>query len=236
MKFKLLIITMFTFFFVGCAGYVSLLDTYPVGKAYIDSVQMADIDIPLPQGKWEIIGRGYMRENNYFEIVLFNTKNRDIIFLKRDTLTNTFRGYQPNKYLQRDNVHHSVVVNNKLREAHDGWLINHYRLSIKPKKSPAAKESYDFIVSNNYALPGNYIQVFHHFTGVKKNPSKFLIYTHFVNPEADGFAPPANAEWGSSDWHPLKINNSPLKVEFIEKLKREGEIMHAKIKKAFYMQ
>lgn len=233
MKFKLFATIMFITLFSGCVTYVSLVDTNPVGKTYLDSILITDIDIPLPKGNWEVMGRGYMRDNNYFEILLFNTENKDIIFIKRDTLTNTFRGYQPNKYLQRDDIHHSVVKNNNLLEAHDGWLINHYRLSIKPKKSQAAKESYDFIVKNNYALPGNYIQIFHHFTGDKKNPSKFLHYSHYVNPEAKGFDPPANANWKSSDWHPLKINNSPSKVEFIDELKKEGEIMHAKIKNAF---
>ncbi len=134
-------------------------------------------------------------------------------------------------YLKRKNIHHSVVTNNKGREKQEGWLINHYRLSLNPKNSQAIKESYQYVIDNKLSIPTNYIQIYHRFTGNKN--SKYLEYSYFANPESAGFEPPLHSEWVASEWNPLKINNDSKKVDYIEKLKKEGGTMHKKLKIAF---
>lgn len=114
-------------------------------------------------------------------------------------------------------------------------IINHIRISFDEKASQANKEAYKYIIDNKLVMPGNFILTYHRFTGASIK-SKFLEYSIYVNPEVDGFDPPTNSEWASSDWNTLKINSDPKKVAYIEKLKKEGAVFHQKLKEAFEKQ
>lgn len=152
--------------------------------------------------------------------------------IRRDSQSNSYSGYQHSKLLKREDILYVVSNSNRKGEAQDGWAINHIRLSFGNKLSQANKEVYQHIINNKLVMPGNLIQTHHRFTGasIKK---KFLTYSIYINPEVNGFAPPRNAEWASSDWDILKINGDPQKVAYIDKFKEEGAVFHKKLKKAF---
>jgi len=233
----LFIIIAFPFLLMSCIT-PGLKETNPVGKVYINSVQLDEKVIPLPEGEWKVIGRGGPSnsfQDPYFEILLLkefeNKKLHSLLAITTESMINSFNGYLRQTYLDRKDVLYSDIKNNNTGEAHDGWLINHIRSSLDVKRT-AYKEAYDYLVSNSYVVPKNVISIFHHFTG-KYKKNKYLNVGYYLNPEIEGFEPPNEAEWASSDWHPLQINKDSKKVEYIERLKNEGTIMHEKIRIGF---
>lgn len=233
-KFFFLIILL-TFLISSCVHTINPIETNPLGKTYRDSINFRNMDLPLPEGEWKVIGRGYSNDNNYVELILgkeIGNKLHCLIYIERDSLSNSFSGYIPNKTLKRKNMLHVVSYANQRCEAQEGWAINHIRLSFGEKISQANKETHKYIIDNKLVMPGNFISTYHYFKGanIKKKLLKYIIY---VNPEVEGFAPPTNAEWASSDWNALRINSDPSKVAYIGKLKEDGMVFHQKLKQAF---
>ena len=234
MKKQFIIFTVLTFFLTGCIT-PGLIKTNPVGKVYKNSIQLRNKTIPLPEGEWKVIGRGFRTQEKYFELFLLKeTKRKEFhsgIIITTDTPMNDYNGYLASKYFKRTNLHHVVVKNNATGGAQDCWLINHIRMAVNPNR-PARKEAYNYFESNHILIPKNTIEVSHRFTG-KYHKSKFLEVNYYYNPEVEGFEPPTEANWSTSDWHPLQIIKYPKKVEYIERLKKEGVIMHEKVREGF---
>ncbi len=223
--------------FSGCVASQKQTATYPNGKIFKSTANFRDMDLPLPEGEWKVIASGFptSANNNMVQLILLKTKGEKIhsvVHLTRDSMTNTYRGYYHHKTLERTNIHHVVKKNNYDLAAQDGWAVNHYRLAMDENATNVAKQSYKYFKENNLAFPGNFIKILHHFTG-SVDKKKYLDYMLFLNPEADGFAPPKSAEWASSDWNPSKINSDSKKVAYIEKIKKEHAGFHETLKKAF---
>lgn len=221
----------------GCVKYISPVDLSPTGKKYVGTISVRNIELPLPEGEWEVVGSSFYRGRKYVQIILekdLGNKPDTIIVINRDTLSNSYNGYTPSRALKRTDMLHVVSNNNKKQKAQDGWFINHMRYSAPNEKaSDANRQSFKHLIDNKLVMPGNLIYAQHRFTGPNKQ-SKYLTYKIYFNPETRGFAPPANAEWASSDWNILKINNDPKKLAFIEKKKQEQSIFHEKLHTAFY--
>lgn len=236
MKNKLYFFVIFLAVFMsGCSQSINLEKSNPIGKLYVGSIDLGDMNLPLPDGEWKIVGRGYSNKNNFFEVYLekdIGNKPLSIILIRRETLSIKPYGYYADEYLTRDDIHHVVSNKNIAGGAQDGWIINHIRFGFGSHDPKADKELYRHIRDNKLVIPGNFILTYHHFTGALRI-SKFLDYYIYVNPEAEGFDPPNNANWSSSDWNPAKINNDSKKVEYIERLKKEGAVFHKELKAAF---
>lgn len=244
MRKSYLLFVIITFLLMSCIP-PGIRETNPVGKVYRDSIQLWGRTIPLPEGEWKVIGRGapskngkniYIAEQDiYFNIILLKEsetkKVHSLLYITTESMTNNASGYTPIEYLKRKDVHHVVVKNNENLGAQDGWLINHYLMAID-FKSPAAQEAYSYLLSNKITIPKIMIQTFHHFTG-KYQKNRYLDVGYFSNPEIEGFESPNETNWGTSEWHPLRIDNDPKKKAYIERLKEEGAIMHEKIRAGF---
>lgn len=229
-------IGLFLIFSSGCVKHINPVDLNPTGKKYVGTINVRNMELPLPEGEWEVVGSSFYRGRKYVNIILekdIENKPDTVIVITRDTLSNSYNGYKSNSDLKRTNMLHVVSNKNKKQEAIDGWFINHKRYSSPNEKaSNANKQSFKHIIDNKLVMPGNLIMARHIFTGPNKQ-SKYLTYTIHFNPETRGFAPPANAEWSSSDWNILKINNDPKKVAFVDKIKEEQAIFHEKLHTVF---
>jgi hypothetical protein len=244
-NYLLFIIIAFPFLLMSCIT-PGLKEINPVGKVYRDSIQLWGKNIPLPEGEWKVIGRGAPsnagrnmlldQQALFFNIVLLKeseTKTaHSFLLISTESMTNNGPGYKPVEYFNRKDVHHVVVKNNEEFGAQDGWLINHYLMSIDLKGRPALEEAYNYLLSNKIKLPKIMIQTFHHFTG-KYQKNRYLDVECYSNPEIEGFEAPNETNWGTSEWHPLRIDNDPKKKAYIERLKNEGAIMHEKIRVGF---
>jgi len=155
MKNNLIFLALLAFLLTSCAT-PSIKQNNPIGKVYKDSVQLRNKTIPLLEGEWKVIGRGFSGMNNeYFQLVLIKeTERREMhssIIIATDTLRNSYIGYLPCKYCNRMDVHHIAVKNNARGGAQDCWLINHYQMSVNPKRQ-AIKEAYNYMISNHCTI------------------------------------------------------------------------------------
>lgn len=236
MKRKIIfLIALLFILFSGCAHYPNPIKDNPLGKKYQNSVNLRNMELPLPEGEWTVIGRGYTPDHNYVQLILaknIGNRHHSIVFITTNSGSNMYSGYFPCKELDRTNMLHVISNNNSSGGAQDGWYIDHVRIAFGKLITQANKESYEYIVDNKIVMPGNFIKTGHRFTGANIK-SKYLTYSIFINPEVQGFDPPTNAEWPSSDWNILKINSDPKKVAFIKKLKEKGAVFHEKLKNAF---
>ncbi len=244
MRKNYMLFVIITFLLMSCIT-PGIKETNPIGKVYRDSINLWGRNIPLPEGEWKVIGRGspsnmgrniYIAQQEiYFNIILLKEsetkKVHSLLYITTESITNDSPGYTPVKYLNRKDVLHVVVKNNENLGAQDGWLINHYLMAIDFKR-PAAQEAYSYLLSNKITIPKIMIQTFHHFTG-KYQKNRYLEVSCYLNPEIDGFESPNETNWGTSEWHPLRIDNDPKKKAYIERLKEEGTIMHEKIRVGF---
>ena len=210
-------------------------ETVSLEKVYENSISLRNKTIPLPKGKWKVIGSGYQKDDAYFEVVLMKEIDEKQIdsfaLIVTNSKHNKYNRYYPSKYCKRIDVHHVVVKNNKHRGTQDCWLINHYRMYVKPSR-PALKEAYEYLTSNKYTLPKIMINSYHRFTGRYVN-SKYLEVYYYFNPEVEGFEPPTITEWSTTSWNPLQINKYPKKVAYIERMKKECAILHDQIRDGF---
>ncbi len=233
----ILLLSLFVILLVSsCMGPTLKEANYP-GKKYIDSIELRNKTIPLPDGTWTVIASGMVDSPaRHFRMVLIKDNDDKIlyenIFITVDTTTIAAdSGYISDTYCEMQNVHHVVVENNKVGKAQDCWILTHASTSMK-LSSPIFKEAYDFFIENDYKLPTFMMRTHHRFTG-KKSRGKFLEFDYFKNPAGAGFDPPKHTYWGTSEWHPLQLKHDPQKVDYIEKLKLEGATMHEKIHKGF---
>ncbi|MCG8686937.1 MAG: hypothetical protein MI892_18805 [Desulfobacterales bacterium] len=234
MKKLFLVLSVGLLFLSGCVQHESIVETNPIGKVYEDSITIRNMKLPLPEGKWAVVGRGSAYSNNYEEIVLNKIVDNRIhaaVFIVRDSPTNSYTGYNPSKNLNREDILH-VAAEKDSGRGQDGWYINHIRLGFSGSLSKANKESLQYIKDHKLTVPGNFIEVGHILTG-KYVGKKYLKYSLYLNPEIEGLKPAQSPEWGSSDWNILKINNYPEKVAYVENLKEDGGVFHNKLKKAF---
>ncbi len=221
----------------GCISHIDHIETNPLGKKYQGTVTLRNMVLPLPEGEWEIVGRGYSKNGNYVQLCLERDKGNkpeSIIVITRDSLANNYTGYTPHKVLNRRNMLYVVSNSNTKIKGIDGWYINHFRQGLgKFKNKPdAIQQAYQHIIDNKLIVPGNFIKTGHILTG-KSRKNKYLRYDIFNNPEVEGLAPPQSSDWGSSDWHIARINADPKKVAYIEIIKEREGNLHQKLKEAF---
>ncbi|MFW5500465.1 MULTISPECIES: hypothetical protein [unclassified Maridesulfovibrio] len=234
MKFRFLFLVSLMLLGAGCVSH-TVQEAYPVGKIYNDSIEFRGMSVPLPEGDWQVIGRGKADKRNFDELVLTVIKENKpgkALLIARDTAKNKYTGYWPNKYLQRTNILFTEVTQNTMGKPLDGWLINHIRPGFGKKDSEAVRDAYEYMTANKLVLPGNFIESRHILTG-KRIKCRYLSYSYLINPETDGFEAPENAEWGASDWNVIKINGDPKKVAYIERFKKENAELHSKLRNAF---
>ena len=228
----------------GCLAHVDPIQTNPLGKTYQDILVLRNMTLPLPEGEWNVVGRGYVRDRDFIQLCLEQDKGNKphkIIVIKTTSIDyaisrdRAYTGWNPSKLLKRQNLHHVVSHNNSNTYGIDGWYVGHYRPSFgKMKDKPdAIKEAYQHILDNKLLLPGNFIKIGHILKTSRNKTNNMLTYDIFINPEAEGFPPPQNAEWGSSDWHVARIQEDSAKVAYIEKIIEKSKPFHSKLQKAF---
>ncbi|MCP3930460.1 MAG: hypothetical protein GY705_15315 [Bacteroidetes bacterium] len=233
MKYCFMVISTYVLLMIGCVTITPDLElSNPVEKVYRGEVSLGTKNIPLPEGEWKVIASGEI--NDFFKIYLLKeheNKKFSYIRITVDTpMLHRDSGYAPSEYFNRDNLHHKVVNSNQDGEVQDAWAINHTLVHFNPEPhKPIMNKAAEYIRSNGYIISSPMIKVSHRMTGAH-NKRRYLVVSYFYNPEAYGIAPVEHTTWKYSDWHMMRVNHFPEKVEFIEMMKVEGAKMHERIK------
>lgn len=191
--------------------------------------------IPLPPGDWEVAGV-YTERNNVGTPIL------DAILIQRqgDQLAKVVRlrtptaigrglyGYVISNECGRADVHYmkadSVGV-----ATQDCRLVNHWRMS-QSGNIPRAWRAFEIYsdksgIRRPLAMIGSVYRLGDNRT--------FLDASYMLNPEVDGFAPPKQSDWSSSDWHRSNVPQDPKKVAYVNRLIAWTDEWHGTVKAGF---
>ena len=208
-----------------------------LGGIYENSIapEKASEAIPLPAGKWKLVG--WTTEYNNVQVphvygLLIQEKNGllDKVVRFQNTVGYAPNGYQEGKFCQRKNIHHLVVKANYNGREQDCWGVNHFRMTLNGRISEDLVQARDYIVKNELTVPINFLYVHYR----KASSTKLWRLDYFFNPEAEGFPPPKYADWATSDWHRDRAYMDAKKVLYIEKLKSWGTAWNETVDSAFH--
>lgn len=230
MRKRLVLLFVSIFILVGC-GFPAFKKDNPIGKTYRDVFVLENKRVPLLEGEWKVAGTGYNENENYCEVILIketsDCKMAGGIIITSDTITNSYSGYKPSEYAKRTDLHSVSINANTMGKGLDLWLINHYYMQVSPNRE-ALKEFFHYCLDNKIELPKLMIQSYHLMTG-KNFKGKYLLVAYYYNPAVEGFDTSIEKDWANSSWHPLRISADPKKQMYIERIKKEGELLHGKI-------
>lgn len=233
MKKYLALLTIIIVAICGCVNPSFIKDNH-LGKKYSGSITVENKTVPLPDGEWIVVGRGYGDSYDYGEVLLAQVSARRIakcIIIRSDASTNSFSGYRAAEDAQRTDLYHVVVKSNTTGEPLDFWYVSHYIMSVTPKRE-AVKQFFEYCKVNSITMPKLFIRSRHTLTGVGMK-HKYLNVEYYYNPDVEGFDTSKEDNWGTSSWHYLRIKDDPKKVSYMEKIKRDNEMMHEKLRDGF---
>ncbi len=219
----------------GCANFTGNNDQYTVGSVYQDSIQIGAKTVPLPEGAWTVIATGVVNE---FRNICLLKEHQDKLFSYiwisvESPFKDARYGYNRSENLDRKDMLHVVKNENRSGEAQDGWYINHVIASFNPsEKYKIYRDRAAYIKEKGYRISSNMIGVTHRLTG-RFQKEKYLHVNYYYNPEAEGITTKSSDNWSTSEWHVMRIDQSPEKVAFVEALKKEHTALHEKIKLGF---
>jgi hypothetical protein len=235
MRVRLLLLMAAIFILVGCITPAFKKDN-PIGKTYRDVFVLENKQVPLPEGEWKVAGTGYRDNQRFCEVYLVKvTEDRKltgVIIIISENMAFGYSGYLPDKYAKRTDLHYVSIKSNTTEEGLDLWLVNHYFASFSPKEREASNQFFQYCHDNKIDLSKLMIQSYHVITG-KMFKGRFLGVTYFYDPRTEGFDTSLENDWGTSSWHPLRISADPKKVSYVERIKKEGEVLHGKIQEWF---
>ncbi len=205
-----------------------------VGSKHRSSIKIgnSDVAIPLPGGEWKVIGSDVsvwsigakkININKRALAKVVDGKLHGVIYVQSSD-RRSVRGYNADKFCDRKNIHH-IVNNGNYKKDRDCWGVNHNRFNLWDKAPKYINQSFSWFGKNNIHTPANMIAVMYSVVG-GGNYAKII---YFFNPEIEGISPPTYAEWGSSDWHPTKINQFPKKQVYVKKKIAWGKRWHKKV-------
>ncbi|MCW9054969.1 MAG: SHOCT domain-containing protein [Candidatus Pacebacteria bacterium] len=227
-------------FLVSCVTTTPTENNLIVGQVYhgVVSVNNNTPQIPLPDGDWILMGSSISSNNTgqrFAHGILGQFKNNtlDRAAYFGVALDIPSAGWIESKFCERDNIHFIQKTSNYRGGDQDCWGVNHYRLTLTANNLPPYMEqARDYVISRKISLPLNTIIVQYRHA----DHLKLLDLTYHFNPENEGFSPPAQAEWSSSDWHRDRAYMDERKMAFIAKIKSWGEGFKTKVEAGFKRQ
>lgn len=190
--------------------------------------------IPLPEGKWTVAGRTSRRNNigTRLEDVVLVQEQDGIVKAIVDISTPEHYasgGYQTSKFCARKDIHHIVNKGNYGGREQNCWGVNHRRMTLTGNVSAEWEQARSHAMRKGLKWPINMLSTEYRVA----DPGYYLNVIYFFNPESEGFEPPRNAEWATSDWHRDRVHEDQRKVEYVARIRQWGEEMAPKVAAGF---
>jgi hypothetical protein len=230
------------------AGLIVLLSAgaaaaQDVGDSLRDHIQLESgialkVQVPLPEGDWSVIAKGVERSTvsnvRLFKFYLVQVVNR---VLTRVTFIETNEefpnhGWKPPTYCSRTDVFYQEPKDTRGfggDRGYDCLTINHAQMTSGRRSSPAVRNAYAWVWAHTTGMPTTLIGATYDISDGKR----FLRVTYYRNPEADGFAPPRDSSWRSSDWHKDRLPGDPKKLAYMNEVKRWALQWKPKVQEGF---
>lgn len=205
-----------------------------IGRQYEGLIQPGNIDVqvPLPEGSWRLAGWDYYTNDQELGGVLIQTEGTQVsrmieFYVPYITLGNP--GYlrlPPYRFCGRKDIiyvgtSYTGTSYNFAKGAapQDCWGIDHWPTTFYGTLPEHILQLRDHVEANGLKMPETMITVEYR-RGVSK--TRYVSLSYYFNPELEGFSPPREVDWRTSDWHRDRMYRDPKKKAYIEKLKAWG--------------
>lgn len=192
------------------------------------------MNVPLPDdGKW--VALSYDVDRNSSNMAIERATFADIregklyrlIAASSNIDVNGF-GWVSEQDCSRKDIHLASARANYVKEQDCFW-VNHLRIGRSSATAKYISDAYDALAARKIAIPKAAVTVGYRFA----DANRFATVEYIHNPEADGFAPPLQAEWASSDWHKDHYHADERKVAYVEALKAWAKSWYPTVKAGF---
>lgn len=233
---------------LAACGTVGNQSALVVGNQYEGFIPVGagGTQVPLPEGKWLLVGTGTHAGRKEISGILIRTEQTRVSRLidfyvpsgppmqDRDSI-NWQSVY---KFCSRNDVIHmgesetftSATYHKGLGfDRQHCWGINHWPMTFSGSVPEHFLALRDYVEKNDLELPVTMITAQYRRSG----RGKFMSLNYYFNPELEGFAPPQQADWLTSDWHRDRYYRDPEKRAYIEKLKKWATEWDSQVDKGF---
>lgn len=211
------------------------LDKAPVGTVYKDAAEVGRKQVPLPGGDWVLAAKESARTTGGSNVPLFRAilmqekegKLHKWVYINTNLDVGVGGWTRDRAICDRADVHHNASDRNYNAKDTECWIVNHYGQTLGANPSPVYTDF--FKATDDKGRPATSLGI--SFFIVKD--FDFLTVLYNVNPELEGFEKTPTADWRGNPWHRDMTGTDAKKLEYISKLKLEGEGLLPLVKDGF---
>lgn len=191
---------------------------WAVDQAYSGNIELGGVQVPLPRGEWVVTGfeRSITKSGwGNMTVALGQLKGSlvpayVVLVYNEQSVRNGWNVTDERQCARRE-IHHAKVVRDAQKDKSCQY-VNHIVFSVSSNSAKWWKDTIDYARRRNVAIPLASIQ-----SGiVVSDRANFLSVAYYFNPEGEGFAPPQNTAWQTSDWNVLNVQNDPKKKAYFK--------------------
>lgn len=229
----------------ACSGSRSGEDELVIGKAYSGSISTGTsaTQVPLPEGKWILAGWEVYANDQELGGVLIEADGRHVarlvdFYVQYSTQRMRYLRHRPYKLCSRKDVIYmgkslsgstGEYIAFKKGNTQACWGINHWPMTLSGSIPKHLRQLRDYVEKEELIMPDTMLAVQYRRGG---NGDYFSL-NYYFNPELEGFAPPRQSDWRTSDWHRDRYSRDPKKKAYIERLKKWGAEWYSQVDKGF---
>lgn len=212
------------------------IKAYQQGMVFEDTFRIGNHELPLPERKWTYVGSQFhiSDRNRPFGIVsLIKSDGKvltDALLVMSALDQGGTAGYWSSSFCERRDLLYKEVRTNVEGKKQDCWGINYFVTARTQKTGSAARKTLEYIKKHRLEMPSFAVYSQHRLTEY----GNFVEYQHATNPEYYSNVEPVPASsWLSSEWHVDRYYRDPQKVQYVDRVKRQAQKLHEKLKLGF---
>lgn len=219
----------------GCVTTPATQTSVRTGAAYQSAIDVGNVQVPLPDGKWLVAGSAVSLNNNRTPIEKLFLVNEDNGVMRGAVIIDTNRvpesyGWAYYKQCERKDVHFAKKLANYDGGEQDCYLVNHLSAYFTDQtlKDPRYAQTQDYLIKHGLKNPTHVVSADFRVA----DRMNFVSARYYFNPEADGL-PPAPGDWSATEWHKDRIQAFPDRKAYVEKIVAWADAWHPKVVAGF---
>lgn len=191
---------------------------WAVDQIYTGNIELGGVQAPLPQGEWIVTGfeRSITKSGwGNMTVALAQFKETQVpayvVLIYNEQSVRMGWNVGEEKQCARREIHHAKVIRDtQLDKA--CLYVNHIVFNVSSGSAKWWKDTIDYARKRNAKIPMAAIQ-----GGiVTSDRANFLSMAYYFNPEVEGFGPPQNTVWQTSDWNVLNVAGDQKKQAYVQ--------------------
>lgn len=195
------------------------------------SANIGDKQLPLPDGRWELVmseadRRGAAKAGNAFLVRKAKDGIAAYLFVRTTLETGSGNGWKRPGWCGRSNTHHNDSDNYYNKDDADCWILIHRVFTNKQLRVAFYNRMKDYLRKHEATstLIGNMFW--------RNDSHDYMLVSHFLDPAAFGFPPERGKRWVESQWHRNAVDGSPRRG-FVDEVKAFGAKYREAVRNGF---